>query len=80
MIRHADSRPEPSALSGSWALAIATLGLIAAPLAAQSDIPRLPDGKPDLQGNWTNATMTPIVRPNGVGPVLTPEQVAALEE
>jgi hypothetical protein len=42
-------------------------------------MPRLADGTPDLQGNWSNATMTPIVRPPGVGPVLTPEQVEALE-
>ena len=44
------------------------------------EVPRLPDGRPDLQGNWTNATMTPIVRPNGVDLVLTPDQVQALEE
>lgn len=56
------------------------LAALAGPASAQSDVPRTPDGKPDLQGNWTNATMTPIVRPNGVGLVLTPEQVTALEE
>lgn len=51
-------------------------------LAAQasSPIPRTADGHPDLQGNWTNATMTPIVRPEGVGPVLTADQVRSLEE
>ena len=26
-------------------------------------IPRTPDGKPDMQGNWTNATYTPLERP-----------------
>jgi hypothetical protein len=26
--------------------------------------PRTPDGKPDLQGIWTNATVTPLERPN----------------
>jgi hypothetical protein len=26
-------------------------------------IPRTPDGHPDLQGVWTNATITPLVRP-----------------
>ena len=26
-------------------------------------MPRTPDGKPDLQGNWTNATLTPLERP-----------------
>ncbi len=25
-------------------------------------VPRLPDGHPDLQGNWTNATLTPLQR------------------
>jgi hypothetical protein len=26
-------------------------------------VPRTPDGKPDLQGVWTNATLTPLERP-----------------
>ena len=26
-------------------------------------VPRTPDGKPDLQGNWTNETLTPLERP-----------------
>src|SRR5690606_2808822 len=42
-------------------------------------VPRTPDGRPNLQGNWSNATMTPVVRPPGVGPVLTAEQVRELE-
>ena len=25
--------------------------------------PRTPDGHPDLQGNWSNATITPLERP-----------------
>jgi hypothetical protein len=29
-------------------------------------IPRTPDGQPDLQGFWTNATLTPLQRPNNV--------------
>ena len=41
--------------------------------------PRTEHGQPDLQGNWSNATLTPIARPNGVGPVLTPAQVRELE-
>ncbi len=43
-------------------------------------LPRTPDGHPDLQGNWSNATMTPLERPAGQGRALTPEQVAALEK
>jgi hypothetical protein len=42
-------------------------------------VPRTADGKPDLQGNWSNATLTPFERQLGVGLVLTAEQVAALE-
>ena len=42
-------------------------------------MPRTSDGHPDLQGNWTNATITPIQRPRGRGPVLTPDQVAGIE-
>jgi len=26
-------------------------------------LPRTPDGQPDLQGVWTNATITPLERP-----------------
>src|ERR1700674_2685694 len=26
--------------------------------------PRTPDGQPDLQGIWTNATLTPLERPS----------------
>ncbi len=29
--------------------------------------PRTPDGKPDLQGYWSNATVTPLERPKGLG-------------
>jgi hypothetical protein len=28
--------------------------------------PRTPDGQPDLQGSWTNATLTPLERPNAL--------------
>lgn len=65
------------------ALALAVLVLGATSAVAQSSgwsVPRLADGTPDLQGNWSNATMTPIVRPPGVGAVLTAEQVEALEQ
>ncbi|MBZ5606372.1 MAG: hypothetical protein LAO79_29125, partial [Acidobacteriia bacterium] len=32
---------------------------------AKKAIPRTPDGHPDLQGIWTNATITPLERPAG---------------
>lgn len=42
-------------------------------------LPRTPDGHPDLQGNWTNETLTPFQRRRGQGPVLTWEEVTRLE-
>jgi hypothetical protein len=54
------------------ALAIATVAAqtpapaakpAAAAKAKSSAIPRTPDGHPDLQGVWTNATITPMTRP-----------------
>src|SRR5690348_5263172 len=29
--------------------------------------PRTPDGRPDMQGYWTNATFTPLERPKELG-------------
>ena len=62
---------------------VAAAWLAAAPLAAQPRsrwlMPRTPDGRPDLQGNWTNATLTPIERPDGQGAVLTADQVRSIE-
>ena len=64
----------------------ASVGLapsFAAAQAPSSDrqwvMPRMPDGSPDLQGNWSNATITPLGRRSGVGPVLTPDEVAEIE-
>ena len=67
-------------------LAVVAGGLLA-PLAAQAParssarwvVPRTPEGHPDLQGNWSNATITPMQRPEGQAPVLTPEQVVQIE-
>ena len=66
---------------GGGALAAVLLALTSPPAGQNGDdwvVPRTGDGHPDLQGNWSNGTMTPIERPPGVGAVLTPEQVAAL--
>jgi len=43
-------------------------------------VPRTFDGKPDLQGNWTNETQTPFERMGNQGPTLTDAQAAALEK
>ena len=43
-------------------------------------MPRTPDGKPDLQGNWTNETQTPLERMTPTGGTLTDAQAAAIEK
>jgi hypothetical protein len=58
----------------------ASLAAQARPSSAASAIPRTPDGRPDFQGNWSNATMTPVERPAGVGRALTREQAQAREK
>jgi hypothetical protein len=39
-------------------------------------VPRTPDGKPDLQGNWTNETLTPLERPQGSASLVMSEEEA----
>ncbi len=66
---------------------LSAFALLFSPVAAQTvstdgenwQVPLTSDGHPDLQGNWTNATLTPMERPDNLGPVLTQEQVVALE-
>ena len=41
---------------------------------------RTADGKPDLQGIWTNATITPLERPQGVTDLVLSEEAAARME
>ena len=61
-----------------------TVALLTATASAQSSnwtVPRLADAHPDLQGIWTNATLTPVERPDGLRDkaVLTAEEAAAFE-
>ena len=59
------------AAMGALAIVIAVVLLAPAPVAGQSppsaaktwNTPRTPDGQPDLQGIWSNATITPFERP-----------------
>src|SRR5689334_4982261 len=68
-------------LSSGVAMLLAVAWLAAMPVAGQAPsapartnrsaakaytAPRTPDGQPDLQGFWTNATYTPLERPKGV--------------
>jgi hypothetical protein len=61
----------------AFALGHAAFAAPAAPYHA----PRTPDGQPDLQGNWTNATITPFERDKKYGDrlALTDTEVKQLE-
>ena len=70
-------------------LALAVVTLAAAGVAAQSKgeparwtPPRTPDGQPNLQGVWTNATITPFERPANLRdkPFLTEAEAKELEQ
>src|SRR5580658_3655517 len=58
-------------------LVVAAVSFTAISVNAQ----RTPDGQPDLQGIWTNATITPFERPASLAgkQTLTEEEAAALE-
>ena len=61
-------------------LATAAAGLLSPAAAQQWVMPRTADGHPDLQGNWTNVTLTPFQRAEGQGPVFTADEVARREQ
>ncbi|HEX3700111.1 MAG TPA: hypothetical protein VHV27_05490 [Phenylobacterium sp.] len=72
----------------STALCAAPLALAAsapaaaAPAKAEAySAPRTPFGQPDLSGDWTNATLTPLIRNKKFGAqlVMPPDQVKAIE-
>jgi hypothetical protein len=65
-----------------WAAcaALALLGGGAAIAQAAGDIPRTPEGRPDFQGVWTNASLTRLERvPEFKELILTPEQAKEWE-
>jgi hypothetical protein len=79
------------ALAGAVALALGLSAISSEPAGAQTPAktpatgktwvaPRTPDGVPDLQGNWSNETQTPLERMGKQGPTLTDAQAAALEK
>jgi len=71
--------------SSRVAVALLTLACAAAPVAAQErkfTPPRTPWGEPDLQGTYSNRTITPFERPANVNgrEFFTKEEVAAMEK
>lgn len=81
---------EERAMQRAVVIAIA-FGILSAPVPGQTKKktatkpwvqPRTPDGQPDLQGTWTNPTITPFERPVALGAkaVLNDEEIAAAEQ
>src|SRR5262245_55021195 len=66
---------------------VVTVVLCALWVAASADaadawkVPRTADGQPDLQGVWTNATITPLERPKEFGDrlVITAAEAKTIE-
>ena len=74
-------------ISEASALALGLLCLTTLPMAGQvtnttakSDLPRTPDGRPDLRGTYDLATMTPLERWPGDPPFLTKQGADALQK
>ena len=72
--------------TGLLGIALGLIALSAVPVASQvtanaakSDLPRTPDGHPDLQGIYDLATMTPLERWPGDASFLTREQADGLQ-
>jgi hypothetical protein len=63
------------------AIVLMSAAAFALPLHAQWKLPRTAGSQPDLQGVWTNATITPFERPpdQAAKPMLTPEEAAEAE-
>jgi len=73
----------------AFALTVVALLLpVVSPLTAQTPVaagrpwvvPRTPDGRPDLQGNWSNETQTPLERMGTRDATLTAAQADAIEQ
>jgi hypothetical protein len=47
--------------------------------ASDFEVPKTAFGHPDLQGNWSNATLTPLTRRSGQAEVLSWEEVEQIE-
>jgi hypothetical protein len=68
----------PACIFGLFA-ATALAALFSPATAQEWVVPRTPDGRPDFQGNWSNATITPFERPEGQEPVISWDEVERLE-
>jgi hypothetical protein len=73
---------QPLLSSAAAVVGLGALLALGSTVHAQSKGPRTPDGKPDLQGTWSFATLTPMQRPKefGTKAVLTPEEARQYAE
>ena len=94
--RGARMRHQLAVAMGARVVAIAVVSLAQIPITGQTPLsspkapaaadkripPHTPDGQPDLQGIWTNGTITPLERPRDLDgkQFLTPEEATALEK
>jgi len=86
MIRHHQTDPHQSqrfSRTGAALLSMVIAVLVSGHLQAQDSnwqVPRTPDGHPDLQGVWANNSSTPLERPEFFGDraELTDEEFAEL--
>jgi hypothetical protein len=70
------------AIAGAWLMPKPLLAQRAGaprPAASRAQLPRTPDGHPDLQGMYDVAWMTPLERPSGAKLVFTSEEASRLE-
>jgi hypothetical protein len=68
-----------ASVAAGFAVNIAGQSVPAGRTALTRDVPRMPDGHPDLQGTYDLGTLTPLERAAGTPLVLTEEQAAKLE-
>jgi hypothetical protein len=77
------ARSQNSGSTLQWAILTPVFCLLTPLLSAQTyHPPRTPDGQPDLQGVWTNVTITPMERPAEFAgkAFMTKEEAAAYEK
>jgi hypothetical protein len=77
----AESPEPPDPVAVKEAAAVAKAKAVEAEADKHYNVPRTPYGQPDLEGVWTNVSITPLERPGQFGSSinLTPEQASQLE-
>src|ERR1700675_130839 len=77
----ADSADPPDPIAVKEAAAVAKAKAVEAEADKHYKVPRTPYGQPDLEGVWTNVSITPLERPSQFGSSinLSPEQASQLE-